>query len=121
MSQQRPLFTCSLAAESDGPDALAIRESDRGGFELVLVCSQDLSADVTETQSEVRIESIEGDVLRGDDCEGVLPLRLDEPVGGRTVVVDGATWVELADTCPWGFLGSDALGERLDTCEPIPD
>ncbi len=87
----------------------------------MLVCSQDLSADVTETQSEVRIGSIDGDVLRGDDCEGVLPLRLEEPIGDRIVVVNGERWVELEDTCPWGFLGSDSLGERLDTCQPIPD
>lgn len=106
---------------NDGPDPLAIRENDLGEVELVLVCSRGVSADVTETRSEIRIDRIEGAVLRGDDCEGVFPLQLEEPISDRSIVVEGETWVELQDSCPWGFIGPASLGDRLDTCAPSSD
>lgn len=104
-----------------GPDPLAIRENDVGELELVLECSRHLSADVTETPSEIRIDGIEGAVLSGDDCEGVVPLMLDAPIGDRAVVVEGNRWVELAESCPWGFIGPATLGDRLDRCGPRSD
>lgn len=107
-----------VACGRGGPEPLAIRVNELGDLELVLVCSERLSAAVTETESEIRIDGIEGDAMFGDDCEGVLPLRLDAPIGGRSVVVEGERWVELAESCPWGFLGPATLGDRLDSCAP---
>lgn len=100
---------------------MAIRVNELGDLELVLACSERLSFALIETESEIRIDGIEGAVLSGDDCEGVVPLMLDAPIGDRAVVVEGNRWVELAESCPWGFIGPATLGDRLASCAPKSD
>ena len=115
------LAAIGCSSDAATPEPLGVRVNDRGETELVTVCSDRVSATVTETDQTVRIEDIDGDVISGADCEGVVTLDLAMPVGDRTVVVGGEEWVALSATCPWGFVGPADLGERLPTCAPDPD
>ena len=67
---------------------------------FVTSCAEGVRATVTETADEVHIDDITGDPIEGD-CLGGFPLELDEPIGERTVVVDGEEWQRLQRAgCP---------------------
>lgn len=51
-------------------------------LELTTTCADGLSADVEDTNDEVRIGGIRGGVIDGD-CVGVLTIELSAPLDGR--------------------------------------
>jgi len=61
-------------------------------------CAETVSADVAESNTEIRVDDICGDALDGD-CFGVVPLDLDAPIGEREVIVNGDTWMRIDANC----------------------
>ena len=91
---------------------------------LSTTCAEEVSASLTETDEEVRIGDIEGDALGngrdGPDCQGGVTLSLSEPIGDRTVVVEGTAWrLQQGSGCPDGrFAPPDSTVTK--DCEPAP-
>jgi hypothetical protein len=103
------------ACSGNGAEPLALTEIEPGVLELTTTCADALSADVEETVEEVRISDVRGEFIDGD-CVGVLKIRLDAPLNGRAVIVDGDRWVDLPSTCGWGAIGPADLGDRSRFC-----
>ena len=56
-----------------------------------------LSLDVSETGDEVRVDNVSGEFIDGD-CLGSVALTLEQPLGTRTLVVEGNHGTTLATT-----------------------
>lgn len=102
---------CAVACGSDGVEPSDIEELPDGTFVLYTPCAADVSAVVTESDSEVRVDDIRGDALDGD-CLGAVPLDLDAPVGDREVVVNGDRWVRIDANCELAVFAPDDVAEK---------
>lgn len=78
-------------------------------------CAEDVSVEVEETTTEVRISDVTGAAIDGD-CLGSLDVQLEAPLEGRTVVVNGERWVDLKPTCPLGSIGPPDLTKDEPMC-----
>ena len=92
-----------LPYRSSKVEPLGIRVQGDRDLILYVHCA-DATADVSETSDEVRVENLSGDVTDGD-CLGTVALTLEQPLGTRTIVVEGETWRDVGHECPWGEEG----------------
>jgi hypothetical protein len=85
----------------------------QGDRDLILytTCSNP-HAEISETSDEVRVENVSGQFIDAD-CLGSVALTLEQPLGTRTLVVEGKTWHDVGPGCPWGV---DAGDVALDSC-----
>lgn len=65
---------------------------------IVDTCNAELSVDVDESPDriEIRVSRDDLDLFGSDDCQDVVRVQLDEPVGTRTIVTRGGREVPLA-------------------------
>jgi hypothetical protein len=73
-------------------------EGDRD-LTLYVTCSSDAHAEISETSDEVRVKNVSGEVIDGD-CLGSVALTLEQPLGTRTLVVEGNIWHDVGRDCP---------------------
>jgi hypothetical protein len=84
---------------------------------LVVACSKNGHAEISETSDEVRVENVSGEFIDGD-CLGSVALTLEQPLATRTLVVEGKTWYDVGRDCPWGEYGPGDVD--LDLCSLDP-
>lgn len=91
--------SCSQGAEEF--NGYGIDEVEPGVLLLYTDCPVG-TAEVTETESEVRITV---DAQRTpNDCLDVIELTLDAPIGQRAILVDGREWIRTDHTtCRWEY------------------
>lgn len=81
-------------------------------------CAEPGDATVAESGAEVRIDAVSrGDAVDGD-CNGVVHIELDAPIGDRDVFVDGEPWIRIDDGCERTMHAS--ADESDDRPEPTP-
>lgn len=127
MTSSHRLVVVAVAAATLGTACGATRSVDdfygavpADGDDLVIelrACTRDdVRATVVETATEVRVEDVTGTVLRGDDCGGVLLVRLVAPLGERDLVVAGERWVPFDGTCDrqWVLVPPDLPSRFVD-------
>lgn len=113
-------ITLSAAAcGNDGVQPSEIEELPDGTYMLYTPCADDVSAVVTESGSDVRVDDIRGDALDGD-CLGAVPLDLDAPVGDREVIVNGDRWVRIDANCELAEYAPDDVAEKKGWVVPRP-
>lgn len=81
------------------------------------VCTPEVTADVIETDREIRIDEVAvSEVLHGDDCNGGLTVELDRPLGTRALIVEEQRWVPFDGTCErqWTLVPPDLPGRFVD-------
>lgn len=63
-------------------------------------CAGNLTARLTETGSEVRVDEIVGDVHGTEACATSVTFDLDRSLGPRALVVAGERWYRRTPDCP---------------------
>ena len=104
------LAICAAACGNDALEPSDIEELPDGTYMLYTPCADDVSAVVTESDSEIRIDDVRGEALDGD-CLGGLQLDLDAPIGGRVVVVNGDRWVRIDANCDLAVFAPDDVAD----------
>ena len=110
--------TNSCASGSGNVAPLGITIDGDRDLTLNVTCASAAQADIIELAAEVRIDDISGKPIDGD-CFSQVPLRLDQPLGTRAIVVEGKTWQRVHGDCPYGEFGPGDL-ELPRSCEFPP-
>jgi hypothetical protein len=84
--------------------ALVITVEGERDLTVALICSSDAHAEVRGTTDEVRVENVSGEAV-SSDCQGIVTLTLEQPLGTRTLVVEGDVWHDVGRDCPFGDFG----------------
>lgn len=107
----------TLSADSK-PTPVWIEATAGTAYRLTLACAHDITATVAETSTEVRITEIDGRDDPDNDCLASYEFVLARPIGGRSVIVDGAIWLKMQPGCPHQY---QAPSVQLPVCKPVTD
>jgi hypothetical protein len=108
-----------VACGGDSLEPSDIGELPGGTYVLYTPCAQNVSADVAESDTEIRVDDIRGDVLDGD-CLGAVPLDLDAPIGERKVIVNGDTWMRIDANCELAVFAPEDAANYMAVPRPCP-
>lgn len=107
----------AAACGGDGVEPSDIAELPDGTYVLYTNCADEVSAVVTESDGEIRVDEVRGDVVDGD-CVGAVPLDLDAPIGARAVVVNGDRWVRIDANCDLAVFAPEDAADYMAVPRP---
>lgn len=108
-----------LACGSNELQPSSIEEQPDGSFALFVECADAVSARVTETPDEVRIDRVRGSRVDGD-CLGIRPLDLEAPIGDRRLSVNGERWMRIDADCDLAVYAHENVAEDWGWAVPQP-
>lgn len=116
-----PLLVACLAACGSNVQPSSLIEETPRRLWLMTSCTQEsVSARVTETAAEVRIDDVRAERYDRGDCQGAATIDLDAPIGDRIVTVDGDTWIRIDDDCDHAEYARADVEEAWGWHIPIP-